>query len=88
MLAVKYVYIYILLWMELFKLENESFSRLEKWKLVKFYFDIENNLYQTCKKFSVNCKNILRWIKNEEKIGNVVKEASTWSLNEDLRIQG
>ena len=48
--------------------KRKSYSREEKLKVVKFYFDNEKNLYQTCKKFSLNSKNVLRWIKDEEKI--------------------
>ena len=33
-----------------------------------FYFDNGKNLYQTSKKFSLNTKNILRWILVEEQI--------------------
>ena len=48
--------------------KRKSYHREEQLKVVKFYFDNEKNLYQTCNKFSLNSKNVLRWIKDKEKI--------------------
>ena len=48
--------------------KRKSYTREEKLKVVKFYFDNGNNLYQTSKKLSLNTKNILRWIRAEEQI--------------------
>ena len=43
--------------------ERKSYTREEKLKVVKFYFDKGNNLFQTSNKFCLNTKNILQWIR-------------------------
>ena len=47
---------------------RKSYSREEKLKVVKYYYDNGKNLYQTCKRFSMNSKSVMRWVKDEEKI--------------------
>ena len=48
------------------KLKRKSYSREYKLEVVKFYR--ENNLYQTSKKYSLNTKTVLRWVKDEHKL--------------------
>ena len=50
------------------KKTRKSYSREEKLKVVKYYHDNGKNLYQTCKRFSMNSKSVMRWVKDEEKI--------------------
>ena len=50
------------------KRKRKSYGREEKLKTLKFYRDNGRNLYKTCKRFSLNTKTVLRWIKDEEKI--------------------
>ena len=47
---------------------RKSYSREEKLKVVGHYYSEGQNLYQTCKRFSLNTKTVLRWLKDEEKI--------------------
>ncbi len=49
-------------------LKRKSYTREEKLKTVNHYYSIDQNLYQTCKRFSLNSKTVLRWIGDEEKI--------------------
>lgn len=48
--------------------KRKSYSREKKLLVVKFYHENDNNLYQTCKKFSLNSKTVLRWIRDKKKI--------------------
>ena len=50
------------------KRKRKSYTREEKIKVVNSYYSCGQNLYQTCKTFSMNSKTIIRWIKDEEKI--------------------
>ena len=50
------------------KKARKSYSREEKLKVVKNYHDNGKNLYRTCKRFSMNSKTVMRWVKDEEKI--------------------
>ena len=50
------------------KLKRKSYTREKKLEVLEFYKSHQSNLYQTSKKFSLNTKTILRWIKDEEKI--------------------
>ena len=47
------------------KKARKSYSRKEKLKVVKYYHDNGKNLY---KRFSMNSKSVMRWVKDEEKI--------------------
>lgn len=47
---------------------RRSYTREEKLKVVQWYWINGHNLYQTCKKFELNSKTVLRWIKDERKI--------------------
>ena len=49
------------------KKARKSYSR-EKLKVVRYYHENGKNLYQTCKRFSMNSKSVMRWVKDEEKI--------------------
>lgn len=51
--------------------KRKSYTREEKLKVLFFYHG--NNLYQTCKKFDLNSKTVLRWIKDEDKIKKTKK---------------
>ena len=48
--------------------KRKSYKREEKLHVVKFYYSNGNNLYQTCKAFSLNSRTVKRWIDNEEHI--------------------
>ena len=50
------------------KKARKSYSREEKLKVVKYYHENGKNLFQTCKRFSMNSKSVMRWVKDEEKI--------------------
>ena len=50
------------------KKARKSYSREEKLKVVRYYHENGKNLYQTCKRFSMNSKSVMRWVKDEEKI--------------------
>ena len=50
------------------KAKRRSYTREEKLKVIGFYHSNGKNLYQTCKKFSLNTKTVLRWIHAEEAI--------------------
>ena len=52
----------------LVKKKRKSYTREEKIRVVQFYHDNGKNLYQACKKFSLNSKTVLRWIKDEPAI--------------------
>ena len=47
---------------------RRSYTREEKLKVTQWYWNNGRNLYQTCKKFELNSKIILRWIKDKGKI--------------------
>lgn len=47
---------------------RKSYSRETKLDIISFYHVNARNLYQTAKKFSLNTKTILRWLKDEENI--------------------
>jgi len=49
---------------------RRSYAREEKLQVTQWYWNNGQNLYQTCKKFELNSKIILRWIKDERKIKN------------------
>ena len=48
------------------KVRSKSYTREFKLDVVKFYR--ENNLYKASKRFSLNTKTVLQWIKDEETI--------------------
>ena len=50
------------------KKTRKSYSREEKLKVGRHYYSDGQNLYQTCRRFSLNTKTVLRWLKDEEKI--------------------
>ena len=39
--------------------------------MVKCYYDDRKNFYQTCKRFSMNSKSVIRWVKAEKEICQV-----------------
>ena len=47
---------------------RRSYTRETKLKVVRWYSIHGCNLYQTCKKFELNSKTVLRWSKDETKI--------------------
>ena len=63
---------------------RKSYSR-EKLKVVKYYHDNGKNLYKTCKRFSMNSKSVMRWVKDEEKIRGSNKGSK--QVNYDRRAQ-
>ena len=42
------------------------YSREEKLKVVKYYHDNGKNLYQTCKRFSMNSKTVMLCVNDKE----------------------
>ena len=48
--------------------KRKSYTREEKLKIVRYYYENGKNLYQTCKKFSQNTRTVQRWLQAEEKI--------------------
>ena len=46
---------------------SRSYTREEKIQVVSWYKENDSNLYKTCKKFTLNTKAVMRWIKDEEK---------------------
>ena len=50
------------------KRSRRSYTREEKIRVVSWYKENDSNLYKTCKKFTLNTKTVMRWIKDEEKI--------------------
>jgi len=49
---------------------RQSYTREEKLQITQWHWNNGQNLYQTCKKFELNSKTILRSIKDEWKIKN------------------
>ena len=47
---------------------QQSYTREEKLKIMRWYWDNRWNSYQTCKKIELDSKTMLRWIKDEGKI--------------------
>ena len=45
-----------------------SYTREEKLKVTQWYWNNGQNWYQMCKKFGLNSRTVLRWIKDERKI--------------------
>ena len=64
---------------------RKSYSREEKLKVIKYYHDNGKNLYKTCKRFSMNSKSVMRWVKDEEKIRGSNKGSKR--VNFDRRAQ-
>ena len=50
------------------KKTRKSYSRDEKLKVLSYYNKNDQNAYKTCKYFSINSKNLHRWLKDESKI--------------------
>ena len=48
--------------------KRKSYSREEKLKVVRYYYGNNENLYRTCKTFSLNSRTVKRWIDNHDKI--------------------
>ena len=46
---------------------RRSYTREEKLQVVAFYKE-NKNLYRTCQHFDINSKNVLRWVKDEDKL--------------------
>ena len=53
------------------KRKRQSYTRERKLEVIAFYH--RNNLYQTSKKFALNTKTVLRWVREEEKIRETKK---------------
>ena len=51
-----------------FSKARRSYTREEQLKVTHWYWNNDQNLYQTCKKFNLNSRTVLRWIKDERKI--------------------
>ena len=51
-----------------FSKARRNYTREEKLKVTQWYWNNDQNLYQTCKKFDLNSRTVLSWIKDERKI--------------------
>ncbi len=49
------------------KQTRRSYTQEYKLKVISFYKE-NKNLYRTCQRFSISTKNVLRWVKDEDKI--------------------
>ena len=55
------------------KAQRKSYTREFKLKVIRFYR--KNNLYRTSKRYELNTKTVLRWIKQESKIKDASKQS-------------
>ena len=48
--------------------KRKSYSREDKLKVFTFYHSNEKNMYQTTKRFGLNSRTVMRWVRNKKNI--------------------